>query len=95
MCRQYYSAPHNASQQTHLLERVITVVSLAGSPRGVDHHEVEHAVAAKLVEPLLPYCLFGVIGECAKRPSAAARPGLHHESVVQEPAAATRVSTKG
>jgi hypothetical protein len=70
---------------------MITVVCLAGPPRRVDHHEVKHAVAAELVEPLLAHGFFGVVSECAKCPSTATRPRLHHKSVVQEPAAVVHV----
>lgn len=76
---------YNQTPFTHLLQRVVRVVCLARPPWGVNHHEVEHAVAAELVEPLLANRLLGAVSEGAERASAAPGAWLFDKGVIHEP----------
>lgn len=70
---------------THLLKGVVRVICLAWPPWGVDHHEVQHTIAAELVEALLANRLFGAVREGTKGASTPARPWVLHKGVIHEP----------
>lgn len=69
----------------HLFERVVTVVRLARPAGAVDHHEVQHAVGAELVEAALANGRLGLVGKRAECARAAPRARLRDKRGVQEP----------
>lgn len=76
------------THSTHLNKRVVAVVRLARPAGRVDHHEVEHTVAAEGVEALHAHGLLGRVREGAERALAAPRARLLSKRVVQPPAGA-------
>lgn len=76
----------HSEPSTHLFQRMVTVICLARTARGIYHHDVEHTIAAELVESFLSDRLLRIIRKSAKRSSATAWAGLGDEGGVQEPA---------
>jgi len=69
----------------HLLQRMITVVCLARATRRVYHHEVQHTIAAKLIEAPLPNSLLGVVCEGTEGTRTTPGAWLHYKCVVKKP----------
>lgn len=72
---------------------MIGVVRFAWTAWGVDHHKVQHAVAAELVEALLSYCLLRVVSEGAECTSTAPRAWFLDKCVIQESAPVSNANT--
>jgi hypothetical protein len=63
---------------------VVAVIRLAGAPRGVDHHDIQHTVAGELVEPLLPNSALGGVCEGAEAAYAPAGAWLPDKGLMQK-----------